>query len=283
MSKNVSCAIVLFSSLCLFLTVSCMSRVQKGTETSISEIDQKRIEEIHNIELSHEESIALMNEKLKKTKENLAFNTKEILTLKTTLISMKESIGSLKQELQAFQRKQNSGLSSLEASSVNKTANQNDNATMLPNFIPGQSGFLEDRSDSQKNTQPPSSPEDILAKAEVEIESSKFNLALESLNNFENRFPNFKKKDKYYFLLAKANFYLKNYDTSLENLKVLFLDYPKSDVILEGKFLEAKAFEKTQATQKAIDIYKDIIQSAPNKHAVQNARLAIKRLQAMQK
>ena len=122
-----------------------------------------------------------------------------------------------------------------------------------------------------------------LAKAEVEIESSKFNLALESLNNFENRFPNFKKKDKYYFLLAKANFYLKNYDTSLENLKVLFLDYPKSDVILEGKFLEAKAFEKTQATQKAIDIYKDIIQSAPNKHAVQNARLAIKRLQAMQK
>ena len=78
-------------------------------------------------------------------------------------------------------------------------------------------------------------------------------------------------------------FGLKNYEKSLESLKVLFLDYPESEMTLDGKFLEAKTLENTHSISKAIDIYKYIIQNTQNKHAVQNARLSIKRLQASQK
>ena len=224
-----------------------------------------------------------MNEKLKKTKQNEEFNTKEILELKTTLISMKESLDSLKQELQSFQRRQSSGLSSTELNKQDKIQSQKDAATMLPNFIPGQSGFLKDHSDSKESSSTPSSPQDLLAKAEVEIEGDKFNNAFNTLKDFESKFPNFHPKDKYQYLLAKTQFGLKNYEKSLESLKVLFLDYPESEMTLDGKFLEAKTLENTHSISKAIDIYKYIIQNTQNKHAVQNARLSIKRLQASQK
>lgn len=240
-----------------------------------------------------------------KNKQSLAANQME-------LQSLREQLRTAKRNLQVLNRANRSGLfyddadseQNNETTSGKKTNSQSESKSQTVVDVPafshshgdnnsgekllspsegtGRVGF--DEGDEPNSSQAAASaaaahtPAAMLAEAEQKVQRGQHGEAIVTLTELQNRFPNYSDNGQGLLLIAEAWLNLKNYNNVFQPVRNFYLKYPTSPDSLRAKLTEAQALEGLGSTERASQIYREVIGSGPQSAYAQKARAALIRL-----
>jgi TolA-binding protein len=207
----------------------------------------------------------------------------ELASLRIEVMSLKEKMASLQRKLDVVLKAQRSGLLEYEGIESARSAFEKmevKRASLPPLGSQGPLDRLENdfENDSRERLKTPESLQKLLDRAVTSMAQRDFGRVVQSLEDYQSRFPNNPLSNIAELLLAEAYVELKSPHLALPHLRAFYLQHPNDPQLHKAKWLEAQTQEQLRASQKAAQLYREVIALAPDSELALRSRASLERL-----
>ncbi|NBO38319.1 outer membrane protein assembly factor BamD [bacterium] len=215
---------------------------------------------------------------------NAQLSSNEFAQLKVEVMSLREKVATLQRKFEVILKGQRSGLYEDDSASI-RQAVSNANSANRHSLVPalGTAGPLDrfenefDNVAKEKSLMPESAQK-IVDNGVALLEQGEFGRAAQSLENFQQRFPNSPLSNIAELTLAEAYVELKSPQQALPHLRTFYLQHPNDPQLPRAKWLEGRIQELSQAPQKAAQLYREVIALSPQSDVALRARAALEKI-----